>query len=51
MKDLLYKTIITLAIIVGGLVVMNRSNKDKIDPGSAEILTFEILEHINHNEI
>ena len=48
MKDLLYKTIITLAIIVGGLVVMNRSNKDKIDPGSAEILTFEILEHIKY---
>ena len=48
MKDLLYKTIITLAIIVGGLVVMNRSNKEKIDPGSAEILTFEILEHIKY---
>ena len=48
MKDLLHKTVITLIIIVGGVIIINKSNKEKIDPGSAEIMTFEILEHIKY---
>ena len=48
MKDLLHKTVITLVIIVGGVIIINKSNKEKIDPGSAEIMTFEILEHIKY---
>ena len=30
------------------MIVINRSNKESVDPGSAEILTFEILEHIKY---
>jgi len=33
---------------VCGLMIISKSNKEKIDPGSAEIMTFEILEHIKY---
>ena len=48
MKELLYKIIITLTLLASILIVINRSNKESVDPGSAEILTFEILEHIKY---
>ena len=48
MNELLKKIVITLIIIVGGVIIVSKSNKEKIDPGSAEIMTFEILEHIKY---
>ena len=48
MNELLKKIVITLIIIVGGIMIVSKSNKEKIDPGSAEIMTFEILEHIKY---
>lgn len=48
MNELLKRIVITLIIIVCGLMIISKSNKEKIDPGSAEIMTFEILEHIKY---
>ena len=48
MNELLKKIVITLIIIMGGVMIVSKSNKEKIDPGSAEIMTFEILEHIKY---
>ena len=48
MNELLKKIVIALIIIMGGVMIVSKSNKEKIDPGSAEIMTFEILEHIKY---
>ncbi len=48
MKETINKTIITLIIVLSGIFIINRSNQDKIDPGSAEIMSFEILAHIKY---
>ena len=48
MNELLKKIVITLIIIVGGVMIVGKSNREKIDPGSPEIMTFEILEHIKY---
>ena len=48
MNELFNKIVVTLAIIVFGIIILNKSNKEKIDPGSAEIMTFEILEHVKY---
>lgn len=48
MNELLKKIVITLIIIMGGVMIVSKSNKEKIDPGSAEIMTYEILEHIKY---
>ena len=46
MSETINKLIIALIIILSGMVIINRSNQNKIDPGSAEIMSFEILGHI-----
>ena len=48
MNELLKKIVIALIIIMGGVMIVSKSNKEKIDPGSAEIMTYEILEHIKY---
>ena len=48
MSELIKKIVITIMILVGGAMIIIKSNKEKIDPGSAEIMTFEILEHIKY---
>ena len=48
MNELLKKIVIALIIIMGGIMIVSKSNKEKIDPGSAEIMTYEILEHIKY---
>ena len=48
MNELLKKIVVALIIIMGGVMIVSKSNKEKIDPGSAEIMTFEILEHIKY---
>ena len=48
MNELLKKIVITLIIIMVCVMIVSKSNKEKIDPGSAEIMTFEILEHIKY---
>jgi len=48
MSELIKKIVITIMILVGGTMIIIKSNKEKIDPGSAEIMTFEILEHIKY---
>ena len=48
MGELFKNTLVAVMILVGGIIIIIKSNKEKIDPGSAEILTFEILEHIKY---
>ena len=48
MNELLKKIVVALIIIMGGVMIVSKSNKEKIDPGSAEIMTYEILEHIKY---
>ena len=48
MSETINKLIIALIIILSGMVIINRSNQNKIDPGSAEIMSFEILGHIKY---
>ena len=48
MGEFLKNTIVAVMILVGGIIIIIKSNKEKVDPGSAEILTFEILEHIKY---
>ena len=48
MSELIKKIVVTIMILVGGTMIIIKSNKEKIDPGSAEIMTFEILEHIKY---
>ena len=48
MNETLNKLIIALIIVLSGIFIINRSNQDKIDPGSAEIMSFEILGHIKY---
>ncbi len=48
MGEFLKNTIVAIMILVGGIIIIIKSNKEKVDPGSAEILTFEILEHIKY---
>ena len=48
MKETINKPIITLIIVLSGIFIINRSNQDKIDPGAAEIMSFEILAHIKY---
>ena len=48
MKETINKPIITLIIVLSGIFIINRSNQDKIDPGAAEIMSFEILGHIKY---
>ena len=40
MSELIKKIVITIMILVGGAMIIIKSNKEKIDPGSAEIMTF-----------
>ena len=48
MNEKINKLIILLIIVLSGIFIINRSNQDKIDPGSAEIMSFEILAHIKY---
>ena len=48
MKETINKPIITLIIVLSGIFIINRSNQNKIDPGSTEIMSFEILGHIKY---
>ena len=48
MKETINKLIITLIIVLSGIFIINRSNQDNIDPGAAEIMSFEILGHIKY---
>ena len=48
MNETINKLIIALIIILSGIFIINRSNQDNIDPGSAEIMSFEILGHIKY---
>ena len=48
MNEKINKLIILLIIVLSGIFIINRSNQDKIDPGSAEIMSFEILGHIKY---
>ena len=48
MNEKINKLIILLIIVISGIFIINRSNQDKIDPGSAEIMSFEILGHIKY---
>ena len=48
MNEKINKLIILLIIVISGIFIINRSNQDKIDPGSAEIMSFEILAHIKY---
>ena len=48
MNQKINKPIIVLIIIVSAILIINRSNQDKIDPGAAEIMSFEILGHIKY---
>ena len=48
MNQKINKPIIVLIIIVSAIFIINRSNQDEIDPGAAEIMSFEILGHIKY---
>jgi len=48
MNETINKLIIALIIVLSGIFIINRSNQDKIDPGAAEIMSFEILGHIKY---
>ena len=48
MNETINKLIIALIIVLSGVFIINRSNQDKIDPGAAEIMSFEILGHIKY---
>ena len=48
MNQKINKLIIILIIIVSSIFIINRSNQEKIDPGSNEIMSFEILGHIKY---
>ena len=48
MRELLKKITVAIIILLSGITIITKSNKEKVDPGSAEILTFEILEHIKY---
>jgi len=48
MKETINKPIITLIIVLSGILIINRSNQNKIDPGATEIMSFEILGHIKY---
>ena len=48
MNEKINKLIILLIIVISGIFIINRSNQDKIDPGAAEIMSFEILAHIKY---
>ena len=39
MNETLNKLIIALIIVLSGIFIINRSNQDKIDPGSTEIMS------------
>ena len=48
MNETINKLIIALIIVLSGIFMIIRSNQDKIDPGAAEIMSFEILGHIKY---
>ena len=48
MNETVNKLIIALIIVLSGIFMIIRSDQDKIDPGAAEIMSFEILGHIKY---